>query len=113
MSEIPTTPPELTDEQIDEIFLACGGHYGVSLQGPNQHVFARAILAAQAPAEPVAPVAPMLMALKWYGDEAAALQKNIKGGAHTQAALESLTVLSLDGGERARTALALYTHPKP
>ena len=54
MSEIPRTTPELTDERIDEIFLACGGHYGVSLQGPNQHVFARAILAAQAPAEPVA-----------------------------------------------------------
>lgn len=45
-------------------------------------------------------------ALQWYEDEAKALAKHMEGGAHTQAVLASLTVLSLDAGRRARAARA-------
>ena len=45
-------------------------------------------------------------ALTWYAEETEALAKHMQGGAHTQAVLASLTVLSLDGGSRARAALA-------
>lgn len=44
-------------------------------------------------------------ALEWYRDEAKALAKNLEGGAHTNAVLASVTVLSLDAGRRADTAL--------
>ncbi len=44
-------------------------------------------------------------ALKWYRDEAVALSKHMPSGAHTQAVLASLTVLSLDGGRRADAAM--------
>ena len=45
-------------------------------------------------------------ALEWYRDEAKALAKNMAGGAHTSGVLASLTVLSLDAGQRADVALA-------
>ena len=45
-------------------------------------------------------------ALRWYAAEAESLAKHMKDGAHTQAVLASLTVLSLDAGKRARAALA-------
>lgn len=45
-------------------------------------------------------------ALLWYADEAESLAKHMQHGAHTDAVLASLTVLSLDGGRRARAALA-------
>ena len=44
-------------------------------------------------------------ALEWYRDEAKALAKNLEGGAHTNAVLASVTVLALDAGRRADTAL--------
>lgn len=44
-------------------------------------------------------------ALEWYRDEAAALAKHLQSGAHSQAVLASLTVLSLDAGRRASAAL--------
>jgi hypothetical protein len=49
----------------------------------------------------------MREALIWYRDEAAALAKHMQSGAHTQAVLASLTVLSLDAGQRADAAMAL------
>jgi hypothetical protein len=49
-------------------------------------------------------------ALEWYRDEAKALAKNITGGAHTAGVLASLTVLVLDAGRRADTALQLNDH---
>jgi hypothetical protein len=57
-------------------------------------------------AEPLfAEIARLRAALAWYGDEAAALSKHMASGAHTQAVLASLTVLSLDAGRRAAAAL--------
>ena len=49
----------------------------------------------------------MREALIWYRDEAAALAKHVQSRAHTQAVLASLTVLSLDAGQRADAAMAL------
>ena len=45
-------------------------------------------------------------ALEWYRDEARALAKNMAGGAHTAGVLASVTVLSLDAGQRADAGLA-------
>lgn len=45
-------------------------------------------------------------ALEWYRDEAKALAKNMAGGAHTSGVLASVTVLSLDAGQRADAGLA-------
>lgn len=45
-------------------------------------------------------------ALNRYADEARALAKHMPGGAHTPAVLASLTVLSLDGGRKADSAIA-------
>jgi hypothetical protein len=36
----------LTDEEIDDLFIKAGGSWGVSLQGPSQQVFGRAVEAA-------------------------------------------------------------------
>lgn len=45
-------------------------------------------------------------ALAWYGDEASALARHMaSGAAHSQAVLASVTVLALDAGMRAKTAL--------
>lgn len=44
-------------------------------------------------------------ALEWYRDETKALAKNMAGGAHTSGVLASVTVLALDAGQRADTAL--------
>ena len=44
-------------------------------------------------------------ALLFYRDEAAALAKHLHWGAHTQAVLASITVLALDAGRRADTAI--------
>jgi hypothetical protein len=52
-----------------------------------------------------AEIAALRDVLDWYRDEAEALAKHMQGGAHTQAVLASLTVLSLDGGSRARAAI--------
>jgi hypothetical protein len=52
-----------------------------------------------------AEIAALRDALCWYRDEAEALAMHMQGGAHTQAVLASLTVLSLDGGSRARAAI--------
>jgi len=100
MSEIPRTTPELTDERIDEIFLACGGHYGVSLQGPNQHVFARAILAAQAPAEPAAVVS----------EDSFDLYTNDDSGVVIKAASPRKSIVFY---RDIPVGTLLYTHPKP
>ncbi len=46
-------------------------------------------------------------ALEWYRDEAASLSRHIaRNGAASNAVLASVTVLSLDGGHRANSALA-------
>ncbi len=50
-------------------------------------------------------------ALEWYRDEASALAKHMQSGAHSQAVLASLTVLSLDAGRRAGAALAAQRKP--
>lgn len=44
-------------------------------------------------------------ALEWYGDEAKAIAKNAAECVNTDALLASVTVLSLDGGKKARAAL--------
>jgi len=44
-------------------------------------------------------------ALEWYRDEARALAKNMAGAAHTAGVLASVTVLSLDAGQRAEAGL--------
>lgn len=49
-------------------------------------------------------------ALCWYAGEAAALAKNMSTGAHTNAVLASITVLSLDAGKRAAAVLAKVPH---
>ena len=52
-------------------------------------------------------------ALEWYRDEAEALARNVATGVHTQAVLASVTVLAIDRGKRAETALAALTRDEP
>jgi hypothetical protein len=52
-------------------------------------------------------------ALGWYADEARALAKHAASGAHTQAVLASVTVLSLDGGKRADAVLNMQEEGAP
>jgi len=56
---------------------------------------------------------PLRDALEWYRDEAEALGRHLPTGAHTDAVLASLTVLSIDGGARARAALVAPTAAAP
>lgn len=93
-----TLPP------LPEPFVAEGGDKHV--YWPDQYVAEQMrdyALAATAPLE--ARIAELEKALKWYRDEAAALAKHMQSGAHTQAVLASVTVLSLDAGRRADTAM--------
>lgn len=50
-----------------------------------------------------------LEALRWYASEAEALARHLAKGEHTDAVLASLTVLSLDRGTRAQSAIATLT----
>lgn len=67
--------------------------------GMPEYTICRGVLAA------LADIERLRAALEWYRDEAKALAKNMAGGAHTQGVLASVTVLTLDAGQRADAAL--------